>query len=113
MIRRGEEAESRAAAHLVRHGLRIVERNYRTRFGEIDLIARDGETVVFVEVRQRSSTNFGGAGASITAAKQRKLLRAARQYIAQSGPLAPCRFDAILFEGAPERIRWIRDAFGE
>jgi len=113
MNRRGEDAERLAAALLSRNGLRIVSTNYRTRFGEIDLVARDGGTLVFVEVRQRRSAAFGGAAASITASKQRRLIRAARQYLASTGADTPCRFDAVLVEGDPPRIEWIRDAFGE
>lgn len=113
MNQRGADAESLAARHLTENGLRIIERNYRTRFGEIDLIARDGTTLVFVEVRQRRSSAYGGAAASITISKQKKLLRAARQYLGNQPTLAACRFDAVLIEGSPARIEWVRDAFGE
>ena len=82
MSARGEDAENRAGAFLQRAGLKLVARNYRCRFGEIDLIVRDGNTLVFVEVRMRSSDRYGGAAASITAAKRAKLLRAARHYLA-------------------------------
>ncbi len=112
MNRRGEAAEHLAAAYLARHGLLVIARNYRTRFGEIDLIAREGATLVFVEVRQRRSGAFGGAAASITPAKQRRLLRAARHYLGASRAAAPCRFDAVLIEGDPPEIDWIRNAFG-
>ena len=64
---RGREAEALAARYLESHGQRVIERNFRVRGGEIDLICRDGRTLVFVEVRQRSRSDFGGAGASITA----------------------------------------------
>jgi len=106
----GALAEARAEAHLAAHGLAVVERNWRCRFGEIDLIAKDGETLVFVEVRSRTSTAFGGALASIDAAKQRRLAAAARQYLARSGADVPCRFDAVLIEH-DGRIEWLRDAF--
>jgi putative endonuclease len=108
--RRGEQAETLAAEFLQGKGLRIVARNYRSRYGEIDLIARDGSTVVFVEVRSRSSENYGGAAASITAAKREKLLKTARHYLAGVSPLPPCRFDAVLMSGEPPRIEWIRNA---
>ena len=102
-----------AAAFLERHGLTIVERNYRCRLGEIDLVARDGNTTVFVEVRSRASSAFGGAAASITSSKRQKLLKAARHYLSGARTLPPCRFDALLIEGDPPRIDWLRDAFGE
>ena len=85
-------------------------RNFRTRRGEIDLIARDGATLVFVEVRLRRSQYFGGAGASITAAKCARLTAAARGYLATLGSEPPCRFDAVLLDGLdPPRIAWERD----
>jgi len=107
---RGADAEARAAKHLRACGLAIIARNWRCRFGEIDLIARDGDTLVFVEVRSRASADFGGARASIDTAKQRKLAATASHYLARTGTAAPCRFDAVLIEGdrAPE---WVRDAF--
>lgn len=106
----GRLAEERAAEYLRARGLTILARNWRSRFGEIDLIARDGATLVFVEVRARSSRSHGGAAASITAAKQRKLTATAHQYLARVGLDAPARFDAMLIEAEGE-ISWIRDAF--
>ncbi len=95
-------------------GLAIVTRNFRTRRGEIDLIARDGTTLVFVEVRLRRNPAFGGAGASITAAKSARLTAAARAYIATLGADPPCRFDAVLLDGLdPPRIAWERDILSE
>lgn len=105
---RGREAEERAAHYLDACGLRLVGRNFRVRGGEIDLIARDGASLVFVEVRLRSRSDFGGAGASITAAKRRRLILAARHYLARHGE-QPCRFDCVLIDG--ERLEWIRNAF--
>ncbi|MGZ5092506.1 MAG: YraN family protein [Burkholderiales bacterium] len=102
-----------AAAFLERQGLTILARNYRCRLGEIDLIARDREATVFVEVRSRASAAFGGAAASITAAKRQRLLKAARHYISRQRSVPQCRFDALLIEGDPPRIEWLRDAFGE
>ncbi|MCW5605831.1 MAG: YraN family protein [Burkholderiales bacterium] len=110
---KGAAAEALAAAYLQRQGLEIASRNYRCRFGEIDLIARDGKTLVFVEVRRRSSDAFGGAAASITADKRSRLLRTARHYLAHDRSTAACRFDAVLIRGEPPRIEWIRNAFGE
>ncbi|MEZ5616140.1 MAG: YraN family protein [Rhodocyclaceae bacterium] len=108
MIEKGREAEAQAARHLERQGLKVLTRNYRCRGGEIDLVCRDGETLVFVEVRLRGNRNFGGAAASITAAKQRRIALAARHYLAGK-PLPACRFDAVLLDG--ETIDWIRSAF--
>ncbi|WP_434513953.1 YraN family protein [Dechloromonas sp. ARDL1] len=105
---RGREAEARAARYLERHGLCIVERNFRVRGGEIDLICRDGKTLVFVEVRQRSRSDFGGAGASITASKQRRIILAAQHYLAGKAA-CDCRFDCVLIDG--ERLEWLKDAF--
>ncbi|MDB5862991.1 MAG: hypothetical protein JWO70_797 [Betaproteobacteria bacterium] len=113
MNRRGEAAEAMAADFLERKGLNVVARNYRCRLGEIDLVAREGDTTVFVEVRQRASSAFGGAAASITAAKRVRLLRAARHYLSRLKTMPACRFDALLIEGNPPRIEWIRNAFGE
>ena len=106
----GERAEAIAGEFLERHGLAIVARNFRTRHGEIDLVARDGETLVFVEVRLRSREDFGGAGASVTAKKRERLVAAALAYLAGLGREPPCRFDAILLDRLdPSRIAWERD----
>ena len=105
---RGREAEERAAHHLERCGQRIVERNFRVRGGEIDLICRDGRTLVFVEVRLRGRSDFGGAGASITATKRQRIVLAARHYLAGKAD-CDCRFDCVLIDG--DKLEWIRDAF--
>jgi putative endonuclease len=111
--RDGTAAEDLAAAFLARHGLAIVARNYRCRGGEIDLVAREGATVVFVEVRYRSSRAFGGAGASVNARKQARILIAARHYLAGHDNVA-CRCDVIALDALDAaHIEWIRDAFGE
>lgn len=108
---RGREAEALAAAYLEARGLRVVDRNFRIRGGEIDLICRDGRTLVFVEVRLRSRSDFGGAAASITATKRRRLVLAARVYLMRH-PDAACRFDCVLLSDLAEaRIEWLRDAF--
>jgi len=110
---RGEQAETLAADFLRGAGLRIACRNYRCRFGEIDLIVRDGATLVFVEVRSRTNGAYGGAAASITAAKRERLLKTARHYLAGMNPAPPCRFDAVLISGEPPRIEWLRNAIEE
>ncbi len=107
----GDRAEDAAAAWLERQGLRLRDRNFRSRFGEIDLICDDHGTLVFVEVRKRSSQRFGGAAESITATKRDRLLATARIYLASLKHDMPCRFDAVLIDGTGE-IEWIRDAFG-
>lgn len=113
MNKLGVDAEGMAAAFLEKRGLEIVARNYRCRMGEIDLVARDGAITVFVEVRKRASSAFGGAAASITTAKRLKLLKAARHYLSRLRATPQCRFDALLIQGDPPNIEWIRDAFGE
>ena len=110
---RGEGAEARAAAFLEGRGLRIVARNYRCRFGEIDLVAQSGATTVFVEVRARTSEGYGGAAESITAAKRKRLIATARHYLARQGARGACRFDVVLLRGPSAEIEWISDAFGE
>jgi len=112
-VSRGDAAEALAAAFLEERGLKIVARNYRCRFGEIDLIAKSGRTLVFVEVRARTSDAFGGAAGSITPAKRRRLLATARHYLARYGANPTCRFDVVLLSGSPGRIEWIADALGE
>jgi putative endonuclease len=119
---RGDAAESAALAYLVSAGLRLIEANYRTPGrggGEIDLIMRtpDG-TLVFVEVRQRSKATHGGAGASISSIKQRRIIFAARYYLMRFASLPPCRFDVVLVNGAladgdrPQAsIEWLTAAF--
>ncbi len=109
MIEPGQQAENLAADFLQRQGLRVVERNYRCRVGEIDLIMDDGATRVFVEVRLRRNRNFGGAAESITPSKQGKLIRAAQHYLQKLPKQPPCRFDAVLLDGL--KIEWIKDAF--
>ena len=106
----GKRAEKLAADYLLRRGLTIIGRNFRTRFGEIDLIARDGETLVFIEVRMRSSLHYGGALESITLAKRRRLVAAANGYLATLPREPPCRFDAVLLHTLdPGRVEWRRD----
>jgi putative endonuclease len=107
---RGRDAEALAASYLQRQGLRIVERNWRCRFGEIDLIARDGASLVFVEVRARTYSQYGGAAESIDRRKRSRLIAAATQYLARAGLETPCRFDAVLMQAA-EKPQWIRNAF--
>ena len=111
---RGNAAEDAALAHLQAAGLQLLERNYRTPGrggGEIDLIVRErGGTLVFVEVRSRASGAFGGAGASIGAPKQKRIVLAARHYLQRFGSAPPpCRFDAVLVYGSG--LQWLQAAF--
>src|SRR5437667_9750076 len=102
----GEEGERAAARFLEARGYRILERNYRTRRGEIDLIAEDGRMLVFVEVKVRLDDRFGGPAAAITRAKQARIARLAQQYLVwrRVGD-RPCRFDVVLISGAGPRTR--------
>lgn len=112
MNERGLQAERRAAQYLQQQGLQLVAQNYRGRFGEIDLIMRDGETLVFVEVRLRRNADFGGAAASIGAHKQQRLIRTAQQYLTTLSRIPPCRFDALLLSDLPEQdLQWLKNAF--
>ncbi len=109
----GDSGEDAALRHLQAAGLRLLQRNYRTPGrggGEIDLIVqeRDG-TVVFVEVRRRATGRFGGAAASITATKQRRIVFAARHYLMRLARTPPCRFDVVTLEGA--EVVWLKGAF--
>lgn len=112
----GDAGEARALAHLERQGLTLVQRNYRVaagpnaRGGEVDLILRERDgTLVFVEVRARSNSAFGGAAASVTASKQRRLVFAAQHFLRRYSALPPCRFDVVAIEG--ESVQWLRGAF--
>ena len=116
----GDAGEARALAHLLRQGLTLVQRNYRVaggpnaRGGEVDLILRERDgTLVFVEVRTRGNASHGGAAASVSATKQRRLVFAAQHYLNALRSLPPCRFDVLAIDGhgKSERIEWLRGAF--
>jgi len=112
-------AEDRALAHLQAQGLRLVERNYRVARGpgrpggEIDLIMRDGQTLVFIEVRsRRAGSRHGGAAASVGAAKRARLIHAARHYLLRHPDPPPCRFDLVAIDGDDSQaLNWIPAAF--
>ena len=112
---RGRRAESIAIAHLVAAGLKLLARNVRAGRGEIDAIMRDGETVVFVEVRSRRSSKFGGAAETVGPVKQRRLIAAAHRFLQTHRPYrdCPCRFDVVEILGDENgaELKWIRDAF--
>ena len=103
----GRIGEDRALAHLHAQGLTLVERNFLCKAGEIDLVMLDGAWLVFVEVRRRASTRFGGAVFSVTPAKQQRLLRAAQLYLLRYRTLPPCRFDLVAIDA--ERLSWIQN----
>jgi putative endonuclease len=112
----GDNAEAKALAWLQARGLRLVQRNYRlargpaSRGGEIDLIMREHDgTLVFVEVRSRSSRAQGGAAASVGASKKRSLVLAAQHYLLRLEELPPCRFDVVAIDA--EQVQWLQAAF--
>jgi putative endonuclease len=118
--RAGDAAEDAACAHLVANGCTILARNARFREGELDIVAREGGTLLFVEVRLRSGARFGGAGASVDAFKRKRLVRAAQHWLQQTYGAQPhgarrqgwppCRFDVVTADGGGV-TNWIRDAF--
>ncbi len=115
---RGQDSETLALHHLEQQGLRLVMRNYRCKMGELDLIMHDGNELVFVEVRSRRAGGYGSAAESITAAKRRRLIRAAAHYLQRYRIDAPCRFDVIGLtrpdltrQDDTWHIEWLRDAF--
>lgn len=112
---RGRRAEDLAIAHLVRAGLRLLDRNVRAGRGEIDAIMRDGAALVFVEVRCRRSARYGGGAETVGSIKQRRLIAAAHRFLQAHRPYrdCPCRFDVveILGDGNGAEVKWIRDAF--
>ena len=109
--RHGAAQESRALAHLEAAGLHLLARNVACKVGELDLVMQDDEVLVFVEVRARRSASHGGAAASVTAAKQRRLARAAQFFLKTvwRGATPRCRFDVVAISA--DRIDWLRDAF--
>jgi len=109
---KGAAAEHRAAEFLQQQGLQLITQNFRTRLGEIDLIMQDGDTLVFVEVRQRSRADYGGASGSIDKHKQHRLVLAARYYLMKLRHFLPCRFDVILMDDEKGlHIEWLKNAF--
>lgn len=111
----GRWAERVARDYLTARGLKILESNYRFKGGEIDLIMRDGETIVFVEVRYRRTSRFGGGAETITRSKRQRVIATARHYLQHTAGVSesPCRFDVVAISNdAPEHdVEWIPDAF--
>ncbi len=112
----GQKAEDIAVEFLRAQGLKILARNFRRRLGELDIVAREGDTLVIVEVRMRTDDRYGGAAASVDPRKQRRLIRAAAQLLQQRSDLArlPARFDVVTVSEVGRnrpRIEWLRHAF--
>lgn len=105
--------EQQALAFLQKQGLLLVCQNYYCRYGEVDLIMSDQDCLVFVEVRYRKHQSFGGALASITAAKQQKLIKTAKHYLSQLSTQPYCRFDVVTYNNQSAQPQWIQDAFQE
>ena len=111
----GNAFEAAAESHAAKQGVQTLARNFSCRFGEIDLVLKERDVIVFAEVRYRDGGRFGGAVASVDARKQRRMTAAAAMYLQAHPDLAraPCRFDVFAIRGdaqAPD-ITWIRDAF--
>ena len=111
---RGKEAEDQALTFLKGQGLRLVERNYSTRRGEIDLIMLSDSHLIFVEVKYRRNERFGTAVESVDSKKRERLIAAAQHYLQSNRRFGnhPCRFDVLGFSGNPNKMEWIKDAFG-
>ena len=111
----GDIFEDRALEHLRRAGLKLLARNFTTRFGELDLVMRDADAVVFVEVRYRRHRAFGGGAASIGSAKRERIALAAQGFLQAHPKLTtlPCRFDVVAFDGEPDSVEceWLKAAF--
>jgi putative endonuclease len=111
-LQSGKQAEQLACDYLKKRGLKLIQRNFHCRRGEIDLIMQDGTTLVFIEVRFRRNAYHGSALESITSTKQSRIITTAQHYLMQSGWPHNCRFDAIAVTAdSPDQILWIQDAF--
>lgn len=108
----GARCEAIAADYLTRRGLRIRHRNWRCKLGEVDLIAEHGDTIVFVEVKARRSSRFGGGAEAVGPRKQARMMAIAHLYMMKT-PNRPCRFDvvSVSWKGALARIEHLADAF--
>lgn len=104
----GDAGEERALDYLQQQGLTLIERNFRCKGGEIDLILQDRKALVFVEVRKRADGRHGGAAASVTVHKQRRLIVAAQVFLQRYKMPPPCRFDVIAIEA--DNLHWLKNA---
>ncbi|MDX8379948.1 MAG: YraN family protein [Gallionella sp.] len=108
----GAQAERWAADYLQGQGLKPITQNFHSRFGEIDLIMQDNSALVFIEVRQRSHADYGGAAASIDKHKQQRLIRTAQYYLAKLDHTPMCRFDVVLMDDTNGlNVQWLKNAF--
>ena len=111
----GKKAESIAKNYLFRQGLKLIEKNFVTKVGEIDLVMQEGQKIIFVEVRYRQDTRFGLPEETVTLAKQRRIVKAAQQYLIAKKLYdeCECRFDIVAIHGTipKHEINWITDAF--
>jgi putative endonuclease len=112
-LTQGHAAEDLAVRHLRKNGLKLLQRNYRSRFGEIDLIMRDHDTVVFVEVRYRRNSNFGAPQETVDPRKRARLRATAETFLQHSGQSSRnlCRFDIVALSGEQASLTWIQNAF--
>jgi putative endonuclease len=113
-IELGHQVEQHACRYLESNGLRLIDKNFNCKSGEIDLIMQDGETLVFVEVRYRAKSKYGDSLDSVTRSKQNKIIRTAKYYLQQNDlyDKVPCRFDVIAVdEQINNQVTWIKDAF--
>lgn len=113
---KGDITESYAANHLIKQGLKFIEANFRSKCGEIDLVMKEDDTWVFVEVKYRKKATYGGAISTISASKQQKLTRCAAFYLQQAQLNeynTPCRFDVIALQGdiKEPQLTWLKNAF--
>jgi len=110
---KGNEAEDQACQFLIQKGLILIQRNFATKLGEVDLIMQDGDVLVFIEVRYRKNRDFGGAALSVTPKKQKRIIKAALAYQQKNAPQASMRFDVVAIEGegSNKKIDWINNAF--
>lgn len=107
----GQAGEDVALGYLQKEGLTLLERNFSSRAGEIDLIMQDRDTLVFIEVRKRSRRDFGGALASITRAKQQRLIKTAQLFLQKTRKNPACRFDVVALDG--DSITWLKNVIDE
>ncbi len=108
---KGNNTEQLACDYLQTQGLQLVQRNFSSYYGEIDLIMRDANTIVFIEVRYRKNRKFGGAAASVTKTKQQRIIKTALYYQQRHATQDTMRFDVIAVEGEDAKIKWIKNAF--
>lgn len=110
-IKIGQRHEHRAKTYLLKHGLKPISQNFRTKMGEIDLIMKDSDELVFVEVRYRRSKHHGSSAETVTPMKQKRLIRTAKAYLQMKNLFdkIPCRFDVVAMDN--HQTQWIKNAF--